>query len=120
MINPWFESVDRMLIDTLGYLAAGAVLATFSVRCIKTLRVLAIISNLLFIAYAASANLSPVLMLHALLLPLNLWRLREVLIAHRELANKHLNKLHPLDNDCLRHTTGGAHRGQTRAHIPPL
>jgi CRP/FNR family transcriptional regulator, cyclic AMP receptor protein len=68
-----------MLIDTLGYVAAGAVLATFSVRAIKTLRVLAIISNLLFIAYAMGANLPPVLALHILLLPLNVLRLREVM-----------------------------------------
>jgi CRP/FNR family transcriptional regulator, cyclic AMP receptor protein len=71
-----------MLIDTLGYVAAGAVLATFSVRAIKTLRVLAIISNLLFIAYAIGANLPPVLALHALLLPLNVLRLREVMIGN--------------------------------------
>jgi hypothetical protein len=69
----------NLLVDALGYLAAGAVLATFSVRSIKALRTLAIISNVLFIAYAVLASLSPVLVLHALLLPLNLLRLREVL-----------------------------------------
>ncbi len=68
-----------MLIDALGYVAAGAVLATFSVRSIKTLRALAMLSNLLFIAYAISANLPPVLLLHALLLPLNALRLYEVM-----------------------------------------
>jgi hypothetical protein len=68
-----------MLIDALGYVAAGAVLATFSVRSIKTLRALAIVSNVLFIAYAISANLPPVLLLHALLLPLNALRLYEVM-----------------------------------------
>jgi CRP/FNR family transcriptional regulator, cyclic AMP receptor protein len=71
--------MNTLLIDALGYLAAGAMLATFSVRSIKALRALAIISNLLFIAYAIGAGLLPVLALHALLLPLNLLRLREVL-----------------------------------------
>jgi hypothetical protein len=39
----------------------------------------AIASNLMFIAYAFSAHLLPVLVLHALLLPLNARRLREAL-----------------------------------------
>lgn len=55
------------------------VLATFAVRSIVTLRCLAIASNLLFICYALSAFITPVLILHLLLLPLNLWRLCEIL-----------------------------------------
>jgi len=65
------------LTELLGYLAAGLVLATFSARSITVLRVLAIASNVLFIAYAACAHLPPVLVLHALLLPINLLRLRQ-------------------------------------------
>ena len=71
--------MDTDLIQLLGYAAAGLVLATFSARSITTLRSLAIASNLLFIAYAAFAHLLPVLVLHALLLPLNLLRLRQAL-----------------------------------------
>ena len=112
--------MHTMLIDALGYLAAGAVLATFSVRCIKTLRVLAILSNLLFIAYAASANLPPVLILHALLLPLNLWRLREMLVGTGQVADKPLGKLNPLNDDCRGHPARSAHRDQTTFQIPPL
>ena len=112
--------MHTLLIDALGYLAAGAVLATFSVRCIKALRVLAIISNVLFIAYAASANLSPVLALHALLLPLNLWRLREVLVCYAPLAGSQLGKLNPLNNDRRGHAARRAHRDQTTFQIPPL
>jgi hypothetical protein len=67
------------MTDLLGYAAAGLVLATFSARAITTLRALAIASNLLFIAYAACAGLAPVLVLHALLLPLNAIRLRQAL-----------------------------------------
>ncbi len=105
--------MHTLLIDALGYLAAGAVLATFSVRCIRALRVLAIISNVLFIAYAASANLPPVLMLHALLLPLNLWRLREVLVGYAPVADGQLDQLNPLNNDRRCHATGRAHGDQT-------
>lgn len=67
--------MDIGTTELLGYAAAGLVLATFSVRSIATLRALAIVSNLLFIAYASSAALLPVLVLHALLLPLNVVRL---------------------------------------------
>jgi hypothetical protein len=72
------------LTELLGYAAAALVLATFSVRSIVALRSVAIASNLLFIAYAACAHLLPVLALHALLLPLNMWRLREARAAQVE------------------------------------
>jgi len=63
------------LPDLLGYAASALVLITFSARSITTLRIVAIASNLMFIAYAVSARLPPVLLLHLLLLPLNAWRL---------------------------------------------
>ena len=71
--------MDPGLTELLGYAAAGLVLAAFSVHSITALRSVAIASNLLFIAYAACAHLLPVLVLHALLLPLNLVRLRQAL-----------------------------------------
>ena len=69
------------LHDPLGYLASLLVLATFSVRGMVALRTLAIVSNLAFIAYAALAHIYPVLLLHALLLPVNLSRLSQALRA---------------------------------------
>ena len=65
-------------VDLLGYLASVLVLATFCMRGMATLRLLAIASNLAFIAYAVSADIAPVLLLHALLLPMNVWRLAEI------------------------------------------
>jgi CRP/FNR family transcriptional regulator, cyclic AMP receptor protein len=61
--------------DLLGYAAAILVLATFCIRSMNALRWVAIASNLTFIAYACSARLAPVLLLHALLLPINVIRL---------------------------------------------
>jgi CRP/FNR family cyclic AMP-dependent transcriptional regulator len=61
--------------DLLGYAAALLVLATFCMRSMNALRWVAIASNLTFIAYACSASLAPVLLLHALLLPINVLRL---------------------------------------------
>ncbi|MGB7990516.1 MAG: hypothetical protein WCF44_14045 [Candidatus Methylophosphatis roskildensis] len=61
--------------EPIGYLASLLVLATFSVRGMVALRLLAIASNLAFIGYAALAGIHPVLLLHALLLPMNVYRL---------------------------------------------
>jgi hypothetical protein len=69
--------------DLLGYAAAGLMLITFSARSITALRTVAIASNLMFIAYAFAARLPPVLVLHLLLLPLNVWRLWQAQAPHR-------------------------------------
>ena len=61
--------------ELLGYLASLLVLATFCMRGMVALRVLAITSNLAFIGYAVLAGIHPVLLLHVLLLPMNVHRL---------------------------------------------
>ena len=66
-------------VDALGYLAASLVLATFCAKSMVTLRLLAIASNAAFVAYALPAGLYPMVVLHTVMLPLNLLRLRQVL-----------------------------------------
>lgn len=66
------------MIDAVGYLAAGLVLATFCMRSMSSLRLVAIASNLAFIVYGYLGNLTPVLVLHALLLPVNACRLMQL------------------------------------------
>ena len=66
-------------VELLGYAASLLVLATFCMRGMVSLRALAIASNLAFIAYAALAGIHPVLLLHALLLPMNACRLVEAM-----------------------------------------
>ena len=63
------------IADVLGYAASLAVLATFTVRRMVPLRILAILSNVLFIVYGYQAQIHPVLLLHLALLPINLVRL---------------------------------------------
>ncbi len=63
--------------EPVGYLASLLVLATFCMRDMVSLRVVAIASNFAFIAYGALAGISPVLLLHVVLLPVNLLRLAE-------------------------------------------
>ena len=64
--------------DAFGYLASVPVLCTFSVRSIRLLRCLAIASNVSFIVYASITGLVPILILHSLLLPMNIYRLAQI------------------------------------------
>ena len=66
---------DSLASDVLGYSAAALVLITFVAQSMRSLRAIAIASNVAFIAYAWVAELPPVLVLHLVLLPLNAWRL---------------------------------------------
>ncbi len=66
------------LPEALGFLASGLVLLTFGMRAMLPMRLLATLSNLAFIAYGLSLGLTPVWALHGVLLPLNLYRLREL------------------------------------------
>jgi uncharacterized delta-60 repeat protein len=65
--------------DVLGWLAAALMVATFGCREARAMRPLAVATNLAFIGYGLAASLVPVLTLHLLLLPINLWRCAEVL-----------------------------------------
>jgi CRP/FNR family cyclic AMP-dependent transcriptional regulator len=62
----------------LGYLASALVFATFFMRSRSRLRQVAIASNIAFITYGIVGDVIPVLTLHVLLLPLNIWRLWEI------------------------------------------
>ena len=66
-------------VDGLGFLAAGLVFATFCMKRLVPLRAVAISSNLAFILYGYSAGLKPVLGLHLILLPVNVFRLLQAL-----------------------------------------
>jgi CRP-like cAMP-binding protein len=65
-------------IELLGYAASAAVLATFCMSTMMPLRVLALVSNVLFMAYGYADHVYPVLILHALLLPVNALRLLQL------------------------------------------
>lgn len=68
-----------MSADLLGWLAAALTLTAFSMRTMRPLRMAAVGSNVLFIGYGLAAGLWPVLVLHLVLLPFNLYRLSEVM-----------------------------------------
>ena len=63
------------LVDVLGYAASAAVLATFCMSTMIPLRILALGSNVLFMAYGYVDHLYPVFILHVILFPVNALRL---------------------------------------------
>lgn len=78
-------------VEILGYAASAAVLATFCMSTMIPLRIMALGSNVLFCAYGYLDHLYPVLVLHAILFPVNMLRLiqfqrliQDVRDAHRE------------------------------------
>ena len=62
-------------IELSGYLASALVFMTFYMKTMIRLRVLGILSNVAFMTYGFGGRLYPVLILHAILLPLNCLRL---------------------------------------------
>jgi CRP/FNR family transcriptional regulator, cyclic AMP receptor protein len=66
------------LLEFLGYLGGLLVFSTFYLKTMLRLRLVAIASNVIYIAYGFMGGLWPILMLHTLLFPLNIWRLAEV------------------------------------------
>ncbi len=67
------------LVDAAGFLAGLFVILAFYSTNAATLRGFAIGSNLLFVVYAVERDLAPIAILHLILLPLNVWRLRQTL-----------------------------------------
>ena len=65
-------------VPILGYMASGLVLATFCMNTMIPLRVTAIVSNVVFFSYGALAGLYPVMVLHVILFPLNIYKLYQL------------------------------------------
>jgi hypothetical protein len=57
--------------NVLGAIAAALVLLAFCMRTMPALRIVALASNVVFIAYALRLDLLPILALHSILLPIN-------------------------------------------------
>lgn len=90
-------------MDLIGGAAAACVLATFCMQSMKGLRGFAIASNLLFIVYAAGVGLLPILILHAILLPVNCWSLAILCFGRR--AAYTLSGLSAMISSCIAVTT---------------
>jgi hypothetical protein len=119
------------LWDFAGYVAAALVLAAFCMREMVPLRVVALCSNLAFIAYGLALGLVPVWLLHALLLPMNCYRLLEAMRARGASMQQKIEIVPPaagtgrgplrwrkVSSMFHRHSLGIAQRARRRAERP--
>jgi hypothetical protein len=67
-----------MISEGIGFVASTLVLTTFAMKDMRMLRIVAIFSNVVFIAYGVIEWLAPVLFLHLMSLPLNVSRLLQM------------------------------------------
>jgi len=80
-------------VDLLGYAASAAVLAAFCMSTMIPLRILALVSNVLFATYGYFDHLYPVLVLHAILFPVNALRLVQFQRLVRDTRDAHRQEL---------------------------
>lgn len=74
------------LAELVGYCAALLVFLTFAMKTMIPLRIVGLISNVFFIAYGYLDAAYLVLFLHIVLLPLNAWRLHQMLDLVRQVS----------------------------------
>lgn len=74
-------------MEIFGYLGALLTLTTFSMKTMLHLRMVGIVANVAFILYGLLGSVYPVLLLHLTLLPLNVWRLRQLRRLVRDIAD---------------------------------
>jgi CRP/FNR family transcriptional regulator, cyclic AMP receptor protein len=72
-----WESV--MYVELIGWLAALLTLIAYSMKTMLLLRIAAVAANLCFISYGSLSGVMPMLALHIVLLPLNSFRLVQIL-----------------------------------------
>lgn len=85
------------MLEFVGYVAAGLVFATFYMKTMIPLRVVGISSNVTFLLYSWFAGVMPLFVLHAALLPLNIWRLMQIRALVREVRKVAVGDL-PLES----------------------
>ncbi len=66
------------LVEAIGWVAALATLVTYAMRTMLPLRMAALVSNLFFFVYAAIESIYPTMVMNAILLPINLYRIYDI------------------------------------------
>ena len=104
------DIVRNVPLDMVGYLAALLTIGAFAMRTMIPLRVCGIAASLLFIAFGYFSRNYPVLILHLILLPLNGFRLyqmvqltRQVIEASQGDLNRLAQTLHVVAARCKGH-----------------
>ena len=74
-------------VQVVGFIAAGLVIATLSMRTMVPLRIVGLCSNVAFVSYGILFHSYPTIVLHSILFPLNIYRLREMLNLIKQVEN---------------------------------
>jgi hypothetical protein len=77
-----FWRVTVRAVDCVGYIASFLVLLTFYMKEMVPLRAAALCSNVAFLAYGGLLHLTPIILLHGALIPINVCRLVAALRAN--------------------------------------
>ena len=86
-----------MLFEIFGWAAAGLTFMTYYQKTMIRLRVLGILSNLCFVAWSVAFSVYPVLVLHACLLPVNVFRFIQIQRLKRRAEKAIEASVSPLD-----------------------
>jgi CRP/FNR family cyclic AMP-dependent transcriptional regulator len=81
--------MDINLIQALGYGGTTATIASYAMKDILALRIAAVTSSFFFIAYSASLGLWPLFLTEIVILPINGFRLLQ-LVRERRMATARL------------------------------
>lgn len=107
------------VITMIGFFAAGVSVVTMSMQTMVPLRIVGLASNVAFIFYGLMIWSLPVVVLHAVLFPINVYRLREML---KLIRNVEGSSFGDLSMDWLKPLRGArslpARRFSTRATRP--
>ena len=82
-----------MWVAILGYVASASVLTTFCMSTMIPLRIVGIVSNVLFSSFGALAHIYPIMILHLILLPVNAIRLVQIRRLVRGMADAQSSEL---------------------------
>ena len=66
-------------IEALGYAGTAFTVLAYSMRRLMPLRIVAILSSVSFLVYAGLIGSAPLMLMEAILLPINTWRLIELI-----------------------------------------
>jgi hypothetical protein len=91
-------------IDLIGWAAAALTLLAFTSRDVRLLRCASLAASVAFITYGAASSTWPVLALHAVLLPVSLFRLLELHRASRRTRQQDQPRSAPATGNCWQPT----------------
>jgi CRP/FNR family transcriptional regulator, cyclic AMP receptor protein len=83
------------LTQLMGWCAAALVLTSFYLKTMIPLRMVAMVSNAVFIAYGLQVGATPIVVLHALLFPLNAVRLFQMRALTRKVRSSSRGRMSP-------------------------